>query len=322
MDAAERGEPDVAGGLGLGDPELERRGARLVVAGLALRAAEARELVGLGLQEAEPAGRLGGPADVRDGVVEAVLDARELAEHRVAADVQPRVVDDARASARTSSRACAARDDVAGRDRGARGEERVRGLVPGAVEPVVQLPRAVGERQRLLPLAAGGRRRRRGSRRSGPRRSGSPAASSVAAATWRRAGSRWPDDASIQAASSSAVARSRAGAASPAASSAASRRCAPRLSPSTIHAQPNPLAIASPRTRVVRRAPGQRGVDVRALGAREREVLGLAARCARRPSTRRPAAAYHAACASKPRCVSPASASASSANARMLSSSR
>ena len=54
VDAAERGEPDVAGGLGLGDPELQRRGARLVVAGLALRAAEARQLVGLGLQEAEP----------------------------------------------------------------------------------------------------------------------------------------------------------------------------------------------------------------------------------------------------------------------------
>ena len=33
--------------------------------------------------------------------------------------------------------------------------------------------------------------------------------------------------------------------------------------------------------RVVRRAPGQRGVDVGALGAGEGEVLGLAARCAR-----------------------------------------
>ena len=54
MDAAERGEPDVAGGLGFGDPELECRCAGLVVAGLALCASEARELVGLGLQEAEP----------------------------------------------------------------------------------------------------------------------------------------------------------------------------------------------------------------------------------------------------------------------------
>ena len=54
MDSAERGEPDVAGGLGLGDPELKRRGAGLVVSGLALGASEAGELVGLGLQEAEP----------------------------------------------------------------------------------------------------------------------------------------------------------------------------------------------------------------------------------------------------------------------------
>ena len=53
MDAAERGEPDVPGGLGFGDPELQRRRAGLVVPGLALCASEARELVGLGLQEAE-----------------------------------------------------------------------------------------------------------------------------------------------------------------------------------------------------------------------------------------------------------------------------
>ena len=53
MDAAERGEPDVPGGLGLGDPELQRRCAGLVVPGLALCASEARELVRLGLQEAE-----------------------------------------------------------------------------------------------------------------------------------------------------------------------------------------------------------------------------------------------------------------------------
>ena len=53
MDAAERGEPDVSGGLGFGDPELKRCCAGLVVSGLALGASEARELVGLGLQEAE-----------------------------------------------------------------------------------------------------------------------------------------------------------------------------------------------------------------------------------------------------------------------------
>ena len=34
--------------------------------------------------------------------------------------------------------------------------------------------------------------------------------------------------------------------------------------------------MASAHDRIVRRAPRQRGVDVRALGARERQVLGLA----------------------------------------------
>ena len=108
VDAAERGQPDVAGRLGLGDAERERRGARLVVAGLALGAAEAGRLVGLGLGEAEPAGRLGGAGDVLDGVVEAALEPRQLAEHRVAADVHPRVVD-LRSQRSTSSRARAAR---------------------------------------------------------------------------------------------------------------------------------------------------------------------------------------------------------------------
>ena len=66
---------------------------RLVVAGLALRAPEAGELVRLRLQEAEPSRRLRRAPEVEDGVVEAVLDPGQLAEHRVAADVEPRVVD-------------------------------------------------------------------------------------------------------------------------------------------------------------------------------------------------------------------------------------
>ena len=93
MHARERGEAHVAGRLGLRDRSLQRRRTGLVVAGLALRPAEARELVGLGLREPEPARGRRRAADVVDGVVEAVLDARELAEHRVAAHVQPRVVD-------------------------------------------------------------------------------------------------------------------------------------------------------------------------------------------------------------------------------------
>ena len=65
----------------------------VVVTGLALRSSEAGQLVRLRLQEAETSRRLRGATDVEDGVVEPVLDAGQLAEHRVAANVQPRVVD-------------------------------------------------------------------------------------------------------------------------------------------------------------------------------------------------------------------------------------
>ena len=94
MHPREGGQADVPGRLGLLDRDCERGGAVLVVPRLALRAAEARELVGLRLREAEPARRLRRLAEVTDGIVEPELDPRELAEHRVAADVQPRVVDE------------------------------------------------------------------------------------------------------------------------------------------------------------------------------------------------------------------------------------
>ena len=113
-----------------------------------------------------------------------------------------------------------------------------------------------------------------------------------------------------------------AGAASPAASSAARRRCAPRLSPRTIHAQPNPLAIASARSGSCAALQASAASMFARSVAGEGEVLGLAgaahARGRRRPPRRRTSAA----CASSARSVSPASAIASSANARMLSSSR
>ena len=126
----------------------------------------------------------------RDGVVEAVLDAGELAEHRVAADVQPRVVDDAPASARPRRAPRRRATRVAGRDRGAGGEQRVRGLVPRPVQPVVERAAAGGELQRVLPLAvvrddvgevvarsapAGRRRRSRRPARPRRRRAGGPA---------------------------------------------------------------------------------------------------------------------------------------------------
>ena len=65
VDAGERRQAYVAGGLGLLDRELQRGGAGRVVARLALRASEARDLVGLRLQEAEPPRRLRGAADVQ-----------------------------------------------------------------------------------------------------------------------------------------------------------------------------------------------------------------------------------------------------------------
>ena len=169
----------------------------------------------------------------------------------------------------------------------------------GRSSPSYSCAAAVGELQRLLPLAVvrddvgevvgaaglAGRRRRR--------------ASSVAAAMCRRAGSRWPVDASIQAASSSAVARSRG---RRAVAGGVERGEDALRAAAVAEDDPGPaepVGDLEPSQRVVRRAPGQRGVDVGALGPREREVLGLAARCARPPSTRRPASANHAACAAK-----------------------
>ena len=90
-----------------------------------------------------------------DRVVEAALEPRQLAEHRVAADVQPRILDDAQPALDLVAGAVGA-PDVAGRDRGARGEERVRGLVPGSVEAVVERAGAGGQLQRVLPVAVVG----------------------------------------------------------------------------------------------------------------------------------------------------------------------
>ena len=83
-----------------------------------------------------------------------------------------------------------------------------------------------------------------------------------------------------------------------------------------------PVDDAEREQRVVRGAPGQRGVDVGALGAGEGEMLGLAAAAHTLRWRIAAASANQAACAARARSVSPASAIASSANARMLSSSR
>ena len=185
-------------------------------------------------------------AHVVDGVVEAVLDASELAADGFVADVEPRVVDVLQPVLDASDGVDAAR---ARRRRRSRLGRRRASWRPG--------PRAGRARRRArrcdrsAPARGGTRRdatrRRRGSRRSvlAGRRRRSCRPASVASAMWSRASSRRSVDASIHAASRRALARSRAGAASPAASSAARIRCAPRLSPRTTQAQPNPLTMAS-----------------------------------------------------------------------------
>ena len=259
----------------------------------------------------------------RDGVVEAVLDAGQLAEHRVAADVQPRVVDDARASARPRRGPRAARAAVAGRDRGARGEERVRGLVPRPVEPVVERARCGRSAPARAPTRRGGRRRRRGSRRSAPARSTSPAIGQLArlgdVPRGRARGGRSTPRSTPRAAARR-PGRGRRGVAG-----GVERGQDPLRAAAVAEHDPRPAEPVDDREReqrVVRGAPGQRGVDVRALGPGEGEVLGLA-RAAHARGRRRGRAPRTTRRARRgARSVSPASAIASSANARMLSSSR
>ena len=85
--------PYVTGGLGLADRLSERGSTCVVVTGLALRSSETGQLIRLCLQEAETSRRSRGATEVDDGIVEAVLDAGQLAEHCFAANMQPRVVD-------------------------------------------------------------------------------------------------------------------------------------------------------------------------------------------------------------------------------------
>ncbi len=88
----QRRKPHVPDGLRLVDRESQGRRAGLVVARLALRTSEAHDLVGLGLLEAELSRSFRSATDVPDGIVEPSLEPGQLAQHRLAADVQPRVV--------------------------------------------------------------------------------------------------------------------------------------------------------------------------------------------------------------------------------------
>ena len=152
MHPCERRQAHVSGRFGLLDRALQRGGARLVVTGLALRTAETGDLVRLRLQEAEPPRRLRRASDVEDRIVEPVLDPGKLAEHRVAADVEPRVVDRPEPLVNAITSLDGARA-VTGRDRGAGGEQPVRGLIPRPVQFTVERAGAVGQLHRLTELA-------------------------------------------------------------------------------------------------------------------------------------------------------------------------
>ena len=93
VNPGERRQPYITGGLGLVDRPLQGGGTGVVVTGLALRSSEAGQLVCLGLPEAETLRCFRGASEVGDGIVEPVLDAGQLTENRVTANVQPRVVD-------------------------------------------------------------------------------------------------------------------------------------------------------------------------------------------------------------------------------------
>ncbi len=154
MNPGERRQAHVTGGFGLVDRELEGGGTSVVVTGLALRSSETGQLVRLGLQEAETSRRLRGATEVDDGVVEAVLDAGQLAEHRFAANVEPRVVDGSQPVLDVIDSVDAALL-VTGGDRGSGGEEPVGGLIPRPVQPLVERVAAIGQLASL-----GGTRRR------------------------------------------------------------------------------------------------------------------------------------------------------------------
>ena len=93
VNPGERRQPYITGRLGLVDRQSEGGSTSVVVTGLALRSSETGQLIRLCLQEAETSRRFRGATEVGDGIVEAVLDAGQLAEHRFAANMQPRVVD-------------------------------------------------------------------------------------------------------------------------------------------------------------------------------------------------------------------------------------
>ena len=214
---------------------------------------------------------------MQHGVVEQVLQAGEFAKDRVAADMEPRVVDHAEPVLHPVDGHHAALL-VTGRDRGPSGEQPVCGLVPRPVRPVVEGIAAFGEFHRVSELAVmrhdvgevvrtaslnvdvidgvgqfGGRgdvvpgevKATRG--RFNPRGE----QQGVGPVPGRR-GVAGGGECGQDPFCTSAVAQDNPG-------------------------PPEPVRDAHREPRVVRGAPGQRGVDVGAFGAGEGQVLGLPA---------------------------------------------
>ena len=286
--AASRTSP-VASALSIA--ELQRGRAGVVVAGLALRASEAGELVGLGLQEAEPPRRLGGPADVarrrrRSGARRGPARRASRRGGRGATGRRR-----SRSQCWTWSRASrGARDGHRRRSRRGRRRARSRpgptagparrrarvlrsvsssacvelavvrhdvGEVVGAARLQVDVVDRVGQLGRRRRCARGRARGGPSTLRSTPR---AAARSARSRGRGRVAGGVERGQDPLRA---SAVAEDDPGPA-------------------------EPVGDVEREQRVVRGAPGQRGVDVGALGAGEREVLGLLRAAHALRSTTRP----------------------------------
>ncbi len=295
----------------------------VVVAGLALGAAEAGHLVGLGLRGSRAAARRprrgrGGRRRRRSGAWRRAsspsIASRRTCSHGSSTVSQP-VLDlvDGLDAARS----------VAGRDRGAGGEQPVGGLVPRPVEPVVERAAAIGQRERSTELAVvrhdvgevvagsvpAGRRRR--SRRP---------------ARWRRrcGHGRARGDRSRPRSTPRAAAR-RPGRGRGGVAGRVERGEDPLRAPAVAEHDPGP---AEPVDDVERRAAGRgrRSTPARrrCWRARPGRTRGArpGARCARPRWTIRRRRRTRRRARRSARSAVPASVIASSANARMLSSSR
>ncbi len=251
MDAGERRQPHVAGGLGLLDRRARasrrpRRSRRPGTApGRGSTAGRPRSAGSRAAPTSRPPGAMWRTASSKRCSTRASspsIASRRTCSHGSSTTAQPALDLVARLGARARGRRP--------RSRRATANSAFAAWSHGRSRPVVERAAARGELQRVLPLAVVGHDVGEVVARSAPagrrRRSRRPAPSRRRRAGARARGGPSTPRSTPRAAARSA--RSRAGAASPAASSAARSRCAPRLSPSTIHAQPNPLAIASARS--------------------------------------------------------------------------